>query len=188
MNIRRFAVLLLPFLAACDDPFGPREWNATPDTAFLYSASRAELIGFVSAFDFTTVPGRPVPLEATGASQNWDVALIDFNGQLALAPSSHFLGQAERSAISEQPNTTLAAITRAPGDSASYSRGPVPLRMGSVYVVRTRSSICESGLGSGIRYAKLQPVVIDQAAGTLRFIYVRNPYCDDRALIPPDGD
>lgn len=186
MNIRIIALLALPFLAACDDPFGPRDWIATPDTALLWSASRPALIGFESAVDFTTTPPRGVAIEATGASQNWDVVLLDVNGQLALAPSSYFLGQGERSAVSEQPNTTLAAVTRAPGDTASYKRTPIPVKLGNVYIVRTRVAVCEGGFSSGVRYVKLQPVAIDPQAGSFRFAFVRNPYCDDRDLIPPD--
>lgn len=189
MNWMRAAALLalLP-LAACDDPFGPRGWDATADTAQIWSASRTELIGFPSAWDFTTDPTRPVMVEAPGATQSWDVVLIDYNGALALAPASFFTGQGTRAAIAVRPSTTLESITRAPRDTASYQRSPVPLRVGDVYIIRTRIQVCENGIGTGTRYAKIAPVSIDPEAGTLRFALVRNPYCDDRDLVPPDED
>lgn len=179
--------LLLP-LAACDDPFGPRSWDATPDTAQLWSASRAELIGQPAAFDFTSLPARTVLIETTGATQRWDVVLIDEGGQLALAPASYFLGPTSRSAIAPRGTQDLAEVTRAPNDSASYLRRPVPLRLGELYIVRSRVEVCPDGFSSGARYAKITPVLIDPQAGTVRFAFVRNPYCDDRDLVPPDSD
>lgn len=180
-------LLLLP-LTACDDPFGPRVWSAEPDTAQIWSASRPELIGMPSAYDFTTDPTRSVLIEGAGSTQGWDVALIDVNGQLMLAPASYFPGQGTRAAIAPRGAGTLASIERAPADSASYTRSPVALRVGDVYVIRSRINTCETGYGAGTRYAKITPVEIDQQEGTVRFALVRNPYCDDRSLIPPEDD
>lgn len=180
---------LLLSLAACDDPFGPRNWDATPDTAQIWSASRAELIGRPAGFDFTLNPPQAVLIEAPGAVRNWDVVLLDHEGGLALAPSSYFLGaSAARTAISPRGVQPLEAVTVAPRDSVEYTRLPVPLRVGELYVIRSRVQVCVDGFSSGIRYAKITPVEIDVAEGRVRFAHVRNPYCDDRALIPPDED
>lgn len=179
--------LLLP-LAACDDPFGPRAWDATPDTAQLWSASRAELIGQPAAFDFASLPPRPVQIETTGATQRWDVVLIDHEGGLALAPASYFLGAGSRSAIAPQGMLDLEDMTRAPSDTAAYLRRPVPLRLGELYIVRSRVEVCPDGYSSGARYAKITPVSIDAEAGTARLALVTNPYCDDRDLVPPEDD
>lgn len=180
-------VLSLPLLAACDDPFGPLEWDATPDTAMLYSASRVELLRRPSAFDFALAVA-PVYIESANATNAWDVVLVDAGGQLALAPASYFSGQGSRAAIAVRPNSTLAEVTRAPSDTSSYVRTPVPLELGTVYVVRTRTDVCEGGYTTGTRYAKLRPVSIDQQAGTFTFELVRNPYCSNRNFIPPNSN
>ena len=193
MNIGTRAVrALLPLallpLAACDDPFGPQTWDATPDTAQLWSASRADLIGQPAAFDFTAPAPTPVLIETTGATQRWDVVLIDDAGQLALAPASYFLGASSRTAIAPQGTLDLDEVRRAPSDTSAYLRRPVPLRVGELYIVRSRVEVCPDGFSSGARYAKITPVQIDAAAGTVRFALVRNPYCDNRDLVPPEGD
>ena len=182
-----FALLWLPLATACSDPFGPLNWDATPDTATIWSASRAELVGQPSAFDFA-VTVLPVFIESESPSASWDVVLIDQNGQLALAPASYFAGQSDRAAIAVRPNTSLDAVTRAPSDSTSYLRTPVPLEAGTVYVIRTRVDVCEGGFSTGTRYAKIRPVTIDQQAGVFTFELVRNPYCSKRDFIPPDND
>jgi hypothetical protein len=172
---------------ACDDPFGPLEWDATPDTASIWSASRLELVEQPAAFDFA-LGGTPVWIEFSGGANSWDVVLIDHEGGLALAPSSYFEGQSSRAGIAVRPNTALDEITRAPSDSASYRRTPVPLAAGTVYIIRSRTAICESQFSSGPRYAKIRPVTIDAAAGSFTFEMVRNPYCSQRSFIPPDGN
>jgi len=194
MNLRRIAgpvaVLLacVPLLGGCDDPFGPLDWDATPDTATIWSASRVGLVGQPAAFDFALGTG-PVYIESATATNAWDVVLVDAAGRLALAPASYFGGQGLRSAISVVPNSTLEAVTRAPSDSSSYLRTPVPLEAGTVYVIRTRTDVCEGGYSTGTRYAKLRPVTIDQQAGSFTFEVVRNPYCSNRDFTPPDtGD
>jgi len=187
---RVLPLLALPWLGvatACDDPFGPLDWDATPDTASLWSASRLELVEQPAAFDFA-LGGVPVWIEFTSGADTWDVVLIDHEGQLALAPASYFAGQGTRAGIAVRTGTTLDEVTRAPSDSAAYQRTPVVLETGAVYIIRTRSTVCESGYSSGTRYSKIRPVTIDVAAGTLMFEMVRNPYCSNRSFIPPNTD
>jgi hypothetical protein len=181
------ALLALPLLAACDDPFGPLVWDATPDTATIWSASRTGLVGRPAAFDFALAVA-PVFVESATATNSWDVVLVDVGGRLSLAPASHFGGQGTRAAIAVRPNTTLDAVTRAPSDTSSYLRTPVPLETGSVYVIRTRTDVCEGGFSTGTRYAKIRPLTIDEQGGSLTFELVRNPYCSNRNFIPPDDD
>lgn len=181
---RRLTLLLILVLAACDDPFGPAVWDATPDTMLLYSASRAEYLGFPSALDITSVPVQPVPLEAPSVTGNWDLALLDNAGGLALAPSGAFAGLESRARIAVLANRTLDSVTQASRDTTTYTADPVQIELGNVYVVRSRRASC--GISSGYRYAKLRPVEINVAAGTYRFEIVRNPYCDNRSFIPPE--
>lgn len=183
-QLKRLAPLAFLVLAACEDPFGPSFWNATPDTLQIYSASRAEYVGFVSAVDLANQPVTPVPLESPAVTGNWDFALTDGPNGLELAPASAFEGMDSRARIAELLNEDFDALEQAPRDTALYSAAPVRLRADAVYVVRTRRASC--GLSSGYRYAKLKPLAIDQAAGTFRFAVVRNPFCDDRSFVPPE--
>lgn len=178
------AVAGLPVLSACSDPYGPLEWDATPDTATIWSASRPDLLGKPAAFDFALGP-QPVFVESLNATNAWDVVLVEAGGRLALAPASYFAGQGSRAAIAVRANTTLDNVTRAPSDTTAYVRTPVPLEAGTVYVIRTRTDVCQGGYSTGTRYAKLRPISIDEATGAFTFELVRNPYCSNRNFIPP---
>jgi hypothetical protein len=74
-------------------------------------------------------------------------------------------------------------LREAPRDTALYTAGPVPLRTGVVYVVRSRRAQC--GFSTGQRYAKMMAAEVDVERGTAQLAIVRNPFCDDRALVPP---
>ena len=87
-KLKRLIPLVVLIVAACDDPFGPAFWDATPDTVVLYSASRAEFIGRPSAVDITSIPVAALPIESPAITGNWDFALTDLNGGLALVPAS----------------------------------------------------------------------------------------------------
>jgi hypothetical protein len=168
--------------AACADPFGPREWDATPRAALLYSLSRPDLIGLPSAFDFVELGG--VPIELPGLTGNWDVALVDHDGGLALLPAGAFDGIESRAAIAVLPGRVLEDVLEAPGDTAAYTMGPVRIEANTVYVVRTRRGPCQFG-ASGFRYAKLTATFVDVPGGRLGFNFVRNPFCNDRSFVPP---
>jgi hypothetical protein len=195
-RLKRLIPLAVLIVAACDDPFGPQLWDATPDTVTLFSASRPEYIGRVSAVDIVSTPlVALLPIEAPGLTGNWDFALTDSNGGLSLVPASAFAGLESRARIGVLPNRTLEEVTQAPRDttaaawpplSAPYSVEPVPLVAGNVYIVRSRRASCFGGSASGYRYAKLRPVEINVAAGTYRFEIVRNPICDNRSFVPPE--
>ena len=187
--LRRSPLLtLIPLLTAgCDDEF-TQEWFASPDTTLLFSLSRPELLGRPSAFDFfaatSGLSGIPVVVETPTATGQWDVALTDQTGGLALVPASAFVGLNSRAGIATMTGTTFDGLREAPGDTARYSRAAVVVQLNTVYVVRTRRDGC--GFGSGSRYAKLEAVAIDRTAGTLTFRAITNPICNDRKLIPPD--
>jgi hypothetical protein len=184
-RLKRLIPLAVLIVAACDDPFGPALWNATPDTVLIYSASRAAYIGRSSAVDITSVPVAVLPLESPSVTGNWDFALTDLDGALALVPASAFAGLESRARVGVLPDRQLDDVIQAPRDTTAFGVNAVPLREGDVYIVRSRRSSC-GGFSSGYRYAKLRPVTIDVAAGTLRFEIVRNPYCDNRSFVPPE--
>ena len=186
-RLKRLIPLAVLIVAACDDPFGPTVWDATPDTLTLFSASRPEYLGLVSAVDITQFGGVvPLPIEAPGVTGNWDFALTDLDGGLALVPASAFAGLESRSRIGVLPDTiTWEEVTQAPRDTTEFGVDPLPLVAGSVYVVRSRRASC-GGVSSGFRYGKLRAVEINVAAGTYRFEIVRNPLCDNRSFVPPE--
>jgi len=171
-------------LAACDEGLGPAVWDATPDTTVIYSLSRPELIGEPSAYDF--VNQRRVTIEAPGETGSWDAVLAEAGGEFVIIPSSWFPGLSSRSGIGRSSETTLEAVLRAPGDSAFYRREPVPLETGAVYVVRTRTDQCFP-FGVAATYAKFQVISMDAVVGAVRLATVRNPYCNNRDLVPEEN-
>jgi hypothetical protein len=187
LKLKRYIPMLVLLLAACDDPFGPGSWIAVQDTLTMYSASRAQYVGMGSAVDAVTDPVTVLPIEVPGATGNWDFALIEQGGSLLLAPAGSFTGlEDNRSRIAVLEGQSFASVEEAPSDTARYSAAPVVARTGVVYVLRTRKAGC--GLTSGYRYAKMQAVEVDGVRGIFRFFITRNPYCDDRSLVPPDID
>ncbi|CAN5771414.1 hypothetical protein BH23GEM10_BH23GEM10_06160 [soil metagenome] len=183
-RIKQFIPILAVVLGACGDSTAPAFWDATPDTLLMYSASVPEYIGFRSALDVVALPVRAVPIEASGATGQWDVALVNDGGSLALVAASAFEGLSSRSAVAVLDGAVFADVDRAPSDTSADTTQPVPLRSNAVYIIRSRRGQC--GFTSGSRYAKLHPIEIDVAAGTFRFSIVRNPYCDDRSFVPPE--
>jgi hypothetical protein len=175
-------LVLAAAMAACDDGFGPAFWSDAPIEAVLYSSSRVEYVGQPSVFDFIEL--QRIPVELPGATGNWDVALVDTPDGLALAPASAVTGLASHAAIAVMPGDSLRDVIEAPRDTAAYVQAPTVLELNTVYVVRTRRASCGFGT-SGVRYAKLEALEIDDELGVLRFRYARNPYCNDRALVPP---
>jgi hypothetical protein len=186
VSIRKTATILALALtgAGCGDNLGLGTWIALPDTSLIYSLSRAELLGQPSAYDFVQL--RRLVIESPGATGVWDVALAEQDGNFLFIPSSAFPGVESRTGLSLTTNTTLASLTRAPGDTASYRNLPVVLQEGGIYVVRTRSEACP-GFGTASRYAKFEVLSIEPEIGAVRIVAIRNPLCSDRNLEPPDN-
>jgi hypothetical protein len=168
-------------VACGDDPF-QIDWVESPDTVLLYSLARPQLNLF-SGFDFyNRIPVRIEDSEATG---NWDVAVDTRNGRVVLlAPGA--LGVDSKARVARIPGTTFADVIEAPADTTLYTaKEPVPVELGSVYVIRTRQQFGSFGR-TCVYYAKLEPIEIDPVGGILRFVFDASPSCNDRALIPPD--
>lgn len=173
---------LLMGLAACgDDPF-EYDWSDIPDTVQLYSLARPE-INLVSGFNF--LQGRPVTVEATAATGTWDAAVDTRGGEIVLVLPGVF-GVVTTARITTLEGMRIEDVTSAPSDTLVYVKDqPVPIRSGNVYVVKTNRS--SGSFGSNcVYYAKLEPVTIDAAGGTLTFRYVTNPICNSLDLVPPD--
>lgn len=168
--------------AACgDDPFQVR-WQAIPDTVDLYSMARPEL-NLPSALDFHN--GTRWRVQTPLATGRWDVALDTREGELVLLPPGA-LGIESRAAIAKIDSLTFDTLLEAPTDSASYAIDrPVPVQAGSVYAIRTHQ--IPGFLGTlCVYYVKMEPLVIDAAAGRLTFRFIDSRSCNDPSLIPPD--
>ena len=87
---------------------------------------------------------------------------------------------------SQEANTAYGDVVEAPSDTLLYEGDdPVPVQDGALYVIRT--NVRPGSFGSACSYyAKMQPLVIDVAEGSLLFRYVTSPICNSRELIPPD--
>jgi hypothetical protein len=169
-------------LAACgDDPFAFR-WNDIPDTAQIYSLARPEL-NLNSGFSF--YDGRAIAVELPSATGFWDLAVDTQGGSLVLLPPGALGIAGSRARIAALPATAYADVLEAPGDTLVYVGGSaVPVVAGTIYVFRTNlrpgsfSATCSY-------YAKMEPLVIDAAAGILSFQYITSPICNSRDFVPP---
>lgn len=183
MQARSLLILLAAVAtAACNDNLGVQPWNDTPDTTSLYSASRAQYLGLPSAYDFASI--SPVRIEASGAAGNWDIALTESNGQLQLTPAAAFEGQeTSRAGVATITGTSFESLKEAPTDTSKYSRAPVAITQGGVYVVRSRLVACS--FTTSVFYSKVVALSVDATSGQARFAFVRNPYCGNRSFVPP---
>jgi hypothetical protein len=174
---------LVVVLTACDeDPFVFR-WDATPINARLYSLRRPEP-NLSSAFGFNPPP-HPVVLETPGASGTWDVALDTEGAALVLKPPGA-LGITARAAIASLGTIPFDEVDEAPGDTLVYFLDdPVTMVVGEVYAIRTNRQAGSFG-SSCVYYAKLEPLVVDVAAGQMDFRFVASPVCNNRSLVPPE--
>jgi hypothetical protein len=168
--------------AGCDDPFEIR-WEAQTDTALIYSLARPEP-NLPSGFNFYF--RAPIAVEAPGSTGQWDVALDTEGGRLVLLPP-RALGINSRARIAALPGVSFQDVTDAPADTTSYvSNRSVPLNLGTIYVVQTSEQSGSFGQRC-VFFAKMEPLVLDAAAGTLKFAFDASPVCNDTRLIPPEG-
>lgn len=174
--------------AACDDPFANPAWSDRPDTVIVFSAYRSEYAGMPSAVNLTGNFLSLVAIDDLGAASEWDFMLGEDASGMLWVPSSVVPGQSDsRSSIARVDATNLDEVTRAPEPGGDrYTREPVTLEVGAVYVLRSRRS--NTCYVRGSNYAKMKVVGLDAALGTAEIAIVRNPYCDNRDLVPPDED
>jgi hypothetical protein len=94
------------------------------------------------------------------------------------------LGVFSGAGIASVPGSRFQDVTEAPDSPTAYVEdAPVPLELGTVYVIRTREQqgICGETCNY---YGKIQPLNIDLAAGILYFVHDVSPVCNDPSLIP----
>jgi hypothetical protein len=186
-NARRTLVVLLVgtavALAGCNDDLGPGDWDATVDTIALFAIERPELQGLPGAYDF--INQRLRALEDLGSFGEWDIALDDADGGgFQLLTPGAIEGLEPSAGIARFQDRSFEDLVEAPRDTARYERDdPVPLAAGTVFVVKTRP---DPRFSNCLRYIKLELVDTDPDRGTASLRFTRNPFCDDRALVPPD--
>ena len=169
-------------ISACDDDIFAVRWEENPDTTRLFALSREEPNLF-SGFDFND--RRRVRVEAPGATNNWDLA-IDYQGAGFVWLPPRVLGINSDAAVAALEGETFESAVRAPADTALYvSREPVPIRLGQIYVVRTRKTAGAWGTLCNY-YGKIEPLDLDPLAGTVTFQYDVSGACNNRDLVPPD--
>jgi hypothetical protein len=182
VNLRSCLPLLaVTFLTtACgEDPFVVR-WEESPRETLLYSLDREEMFR-PSAFDM--VRRDEVILEAADAVGAWDFAVDRQDGALVLLPPQ-VLGLFSGAGIAPIRQSRFQDVTEAPDDPAAFIEdAPVPLELGTVYVIRSREQRGTFG-ETCLYFGKIQPTNIDHVAGILYFLHDVSPVCNDPSLIP----
>ena len=168
-------------LTGCgEDPFLFR-WTENPREALIYSLDRPER-NRPSAFEMLS--GERVVLESVTTAGRWDFALAFQGGELVLLPP-RALGVPSGAGIVPFANTRFDELRTAPSDTLLYvTDAPVPVRLGTLYVVRTRDQV--GFYGERCRYyGKVQPLEIDLEQRTLLFRFDTSPDCNNPSLVPP---
>ena len=167
---------------ACDDDPWAINWVVDVDTVSLYALSRPEP-NLVSGYDF--VPRRAVRIEAATTGDSWDLAVDHRNNEFIWLPPSA-LGIPSDAALAVLEGETFESAVEAPADTALYvSDAEVPIRLGRIYVIRTRrhpgiwGTVCNY-------YGKIEPLSINPNTGGVTFQFDLSAACNDRDLIPPD--
>ncbi|MSR22898.1 MAG: hypothetical protein EXR92_05045 [Gemmatimonadetes bacterium] len=182
MQIRLAIVLVaIAVVVACEeDPFLVR-WVENPRQAQIYALDRGELSRPTA---FHMLGRTAVVIEDPTTNGEWDFALDrQAGGLVLLLPRA--LGVTTRAAIAALPATEFEAVREAPADTLLYStRDPVPLKLGTVYVVRTHQQPDAYGQLCSY-YGKVKPLELDVVVGSFTFLYDISPVCNNRSLVPP---
>ena len=165
----------------CGENIFELRWTqANPDTVLIYSLARPEL-NLPSGFDF--VNRDAVEIQTPGATGIWDLLLDTRDGQLVFLPPGALEIDSD-AMILPLPGQAFDDVLRAPKDSTLYSKDlPVLVETTTVYVLRTHRGTNRFGFPCNF-YGKLQPLEVQQALGTVRFVFDVSTLCDDRGLVP----
>lgn len=186
-QIHRYYLLLLAPLAAgaCDDDLGgPGSWDAEVDTVSVYSLSRGELQGLPAAYSF--VEDNLVVVEEAGVGGAWDLGLAEEEGSFVFIAPGAIDGLSPSAGIARLDDATFEELEVAPADTLAYEDvDPVPVDVGVTYVVRSRRDPRVNA--SCVYHAKLETLATDAERGSVELRFTRNPFCNERALVPPNG-
>ncbi|MBV9772948.1 MAG: hypothetical protein JO040_03320 [Gemmatimonadetes bacterium] len=182
-----FALLLLPLLAplaACDSTTGLGDPLIVVDTLTIGAPSVAPA-SVPSAVDVVSFSGGAIgggrfperPLEA----EQWDFTVRLRNGSFAFYPRAAVGVAGNRAGITQPMDTPFDDVREAPASSRFVMDSAVVVRQGATYVVRSRiySSPC-------FEYARVQPLELNAAAGTVKLQVATSATCQDTRLVPKD--
>ena len=174
-------LFILPYIVGCDDDLFKINWVENPDTAIIYSLARPEL-NLLSAFDFLL--RVPVQIESPNATGQWDIVVDTQEGQLVLLPPGALGVLGSNAKISPMVGMSFDEVRVAPSDTARYiGDAPVPLNMGSTYVIQTRKGRDFYGRYCTF-FGKMEPLALDPVLGRVRFQFDVSPECNNRRLYP----
>ena len=171
----------LALTGCAEDPFRIR-WTENPQEQVLYALDRVELNRF-NGFDMI---GRlRVVIEDPQTEGAWDFAVDRQGGGMVFLPPTA-LGLNSRAGIAAIPGTEYDEVVLAPADTLAYVLdAPVPITLGTVYVIRTRTG--SDGFGRVCHFfGRVEPLEMDPVAGVVRFVQDTSPDCNNRSLVPPD--
>lgn len=183
VRTRLLVVLLLATaLPACDDPTRFELDAAVATDTFTLAAPSARAAAIPSALDLSLladgIGGGRFPERAADAALGYDLVVRVRNGQLVFVPPT-VIGVVSEAGISEpRENVTFESVTRLPDKVRFLTDEVVPVLANRVYFVRTRrffppgGNVCQ-------QYAKLAPIAVDAAAGTVRLQATVSQNCLD---------
>lgn len=186
--MRHISVLALLALAvtACDDTTFRIDPMLVHDTVEVFVPTAANA-GQPTALDITSanqfIRGPRFPERAADAEQ-WDFTPRLRDGEIALLPASLLGFTGSRAALSPPlAGQTFDAVREAAGNVLRADSARV-MRVGQVHVARSRD--LGGSFGSCQQFAKLQPLVVDPAAGRLVLQITTNERCGDFRLVMED--
>lgn len=171
------ALVLIPaasLLGACDDPFGGVDPLLRADSIVLSSANSASTLP--SAVDIANNVARTRP-ELPAEAGLFDLQVRQNGTVFSLVPSP--ASGTLRGAGLQRTTRTLDVPGEAPREVAGYVRTAQQVAVGDRWFVQTRPG---GGCGTTSKYALLQVVAADPAAGLLTLKLISNQSCDDERL------
>lgn len=181
-----FVAASLGLASACDGGTGYRiEPLITSDTVDL--AAPGSATGLPTAVDVTStsgiIAGGRFPERQQDAEQ-WDLAIRVRDGQVVFVPAGA-LGLSSNPAVTHPlMGQSFDQVIEAPGAAAFVADSAVVVQEGAVYVVRSRVFSC--GFGGAAQYAKIQPLAVSAADGTVQLRIATNEVCGDPRLVEQD--
>lgn len=184
------AVVLVLGAAACDDPnAGLYEPLIREDTVDLAAPLVDENIPTALDVAYASSGVRGRYPELVGDAEQWDLAIRREDGELRFVPAGVFgfqnpVGGASTAGVTAPLERAIEEVEVAPSSSALLSDTTVTIRTDRIYVVRSRRTAASfSGCEN---YAKVEPLAVDVAAGTVKLRVVGNARCNDPRLVEED--
>lgn len=184
-------VALFALLAgACDDPnagfYDPIIREDTVDLAAPLVDPETPTALDV-AYSTSGVRGRFPELVAD--AEQWDLAIRQEDGDLRFAPAGVFgfqnpVGGPSAAGVTSPLERAIDEILEAPSSSALHTDSMVSIETDRIYVVRSRRTA--ASFSGCVNYAKVQPLEVDAAAGTVRLRVIGNARCNDPRLVEVD--